>query len=219
MKTFFLDDQILINLNPTDRLDNVSTDSGLDKDKKKKKVTRKRCAPSSSSSSESDSSDSDLSTDCRRKYANRIPQQYEIELLLQLRNENPRVTPTIPLFPTRLTVEFERGFHIEQGFYDQAKMVAQVQILSSDEFTKLSDTHKITLTAPQFKYQVDKSGLMDEVPYPTNEFFRRNCKDPFTESRKGEKPKTHMELSFHCALTPILKEAPRCSHEDEAMAK
>ena len=127
--------------------------------------------------------------------------------------------PTIPSFSPKLTVEFERGFHIENGFYDQVKLAAQVQILSSNEFTKLAETHKITLSAPQFKYQVDKTGLMDEVPYPTNEFFRRNCKDPFMETRKGEKHKLHMELSFHCVTSPIPKENPKCPHEEEAMTK
>ena len=139
--------------------------------------------------------------------------------MLQLRNESPKIKQTLPSFPPKLTVEFEKGFHIENGFYDQVKLAAQVHILSSEEFTKLAETHKIHISAPQFRYQIDKTGLMDEVPYPTNEFFRRNCKDPFMETRKGEKPKTHMELSFHCAISPLPKEHPKCIHEEEAMNK
>ena len=45
--------------------------------------------------------------------------------------------------------------------------------------TKLAADHNITLSAPQFKYQVDKSGVMDEVPYPINEFFKKKCRDPY----------------------------------------
>ena len=39
------------------------------------------------------------------------------------------------------------------------------------------------------------------------------------ESRKGEKPKTHMELWFHCSTSPLPKEEPKCIHKEEAMNK
>ena len=170
------------------------------KKKKKEKKSRKRCAPTSSS--EGDTSTSSTSSDDRRRRAAKVPkiEKCDIDILITLRYDEGFDNNKKPYFPPQLLAEFNRGFQIESTFYDQLKVSTQVHVLTSPEFTNLAETHDIRLSAPQFKYQIDKSGLMDEVPYPINDFFRKTCKDPYMTTVKGSKPKATVAISFYCSI-------------------
>ena len=95
------------------------------------------------------------------------------------------------------------SWHFHCSISYQLKLTTQVHVLTSGEFTKLAADHNITLSSPQFKYQVDKSGVMDEVPYPINEFFKRSCRDPYLITSKGTQPKAFVEVSFHCSIKHV----------------
>ena len=208
IKFSFTDDQISINLNRTDKLTDTDTDSSIktESHKKKSKKSRKRCAPPSSTESGDDSSSSS-SSDNRRKRATKMAKlkevKYDIDIIISLRYDDNVEPNKKPPFPRQMTAEFPRGFQKVESFYDQLKLTTQVHVLTSTEFTKLATNHNITLSAPQFKYQVDKSGVMDEVPYPINEFFKRNCRDPYLITAKGTQSKAIVEISFHCSIRHV----------------
>ena len=208
----------------TDKLTDSETESSVktEKSKKKNKKSRKRCAPPSSTESGDDSSSSS-SSDNRRKRATKTAKlteiKYDIDIIISLRYDDNIEPQKKPPFPRQMTAEFPRGFQKVESFYDQLKLTTQVHVLTSGEFTKLAADHNITLSAPQFKYQVDKSGVMDEVPYPINEFFKRSCRDPYLITSKGTQPKAFVEISFHCSIKHVKDTQNMTSNEQWVLTR
>ena len=65
----------------------------------------------------------------------------------------------------------------------------------------LAKSHTIRLEQPDFRYRTNSGAIYDPIPYTLNEYFRRNCKDPYAE-KDGKYPKNFMAISFLCKVTP-----------------
>ena len=125
---------------------------------------KKSHSPLSSTARASDntSTSTDSNKPCHKKRRSKVP-RYDIQVMLAIhQDEGPNQTKA-PSFPKEVMVEFDRGFHFMETFYEQVKLLMQVHIPTSDEFMEMSKTHKIMLKDPQFKYRTDRKARKERT--------------------------------------------------------